>query len=100
MFSAETSVFISRESGIFTDKFYSDGTTVFEKTTDGSWVEYDLEISLDEDLFTDEIKEFLSSSKHYYDKQEMIEAMYRYDYFKKRNIFRRYQNRKYVEYVK
>lgn len=88
MLSDRTSVFVSRESGIFTDEIYYDGMTVSVKQDDGSWVQYDYEGTLySEEGFPQEVIDFLKNSLKYYDKQEMLEEMYRLNYFSKRPIF-------------
>lgn len=88
MLSDRTSVFVSRESGIFTNDIYYDGITVSVKEEDGSWTQYDYESTLySEEGFPENVTEFLKDSLQYYDKQEMLEEMYRLDYFSKRPIF-------------
>lgn len=88
MFSDRTSVFVSRESGIFTNDIYYDGMTVSVKQDDGSWIQYDYEGTLYSDEgFPQEVIDFLKNSLKYYDKQEMLEEMYRLNYFSKRPIF-------------
>ena len=55
---------------------------------------YDLDRILDEgadgaddrDYLSDNVVKFLLDTSAYYDKQEMLELMYRYDYFKDRDI--------------
>lgn len=87
MFSDLTSVFVSRESGIFTDRFYYDGITVSARDENGEWVQYDYESTRDsEEGFPDEINAFLKKSILYYDKQEMLEEMYRTGYFSHRSL--------------
>ena len=89
MFSDIKSIFVSRESGIFTDDIYYDGITVSVRQEDGSWKQYDYEGTIySEEGFSDEVKEFLKASLRYYDKQQMLEEMYKLDYFAKRPIFR------------
>lgn len=89
MFSDLKSIFVSRESGIFTDDIYYDGITVSVRQEDGSWKQYDYEGTIySEEGFSDEVKEFLKASLRYYDKQQMLEEMYKLDYFAKRPIFR------------
>ena len=58
------------------------------KEEDGSWTQYDYESTLySEEGFPENVTEFLKDSLQYYDKQEMLEEMYRLDYFSKRPIF-------------
>lgn len=88
IFSDRTSVFVSRESGIFTDDIYYDGITVSVKEEDGTWTQYDYESTLySDEEFPEKVMAFLKNSLRYYDKQEMLEEMYRLDYFSARPIF-------------
>lgn len=89
MFSDRTSVFVSQESSTpFTNNIYFDGITVYVKEEDESWTQYDYEGTLYADEgFSDEVKAFLKSSLKYYEKQQMLEEMYRLDYFARRPIF-------------
>lgn len=100
MFSEEESVFVSLESGIFTDKYYFDGTTLAEKNDSGTWTLFDYESTLDENGFSSGAKEFLTKSKRYYEKQAMLEKMYKLDYFAKRQIFQSHDGTYYVRKVK
>ena len=148
LFAKDESVFVSRESGLFSDDIYTDGDRVFLNTKsyteddntiesedgqirfvkseegdkietvqvqlDGTWQTfdyadvkrflylsdegdhfiYDLDRILDEgadgaddrDYLSDNVVKFLLDTSAYYDKQEMLELMYRYDYFKDRDI--------------
>lgn len=138
-FSNETSVFVSREAGMFNDYIYSDGDEVFiEAYTDetGALVSRDGQIVYDGTAFTvniggDEtavfkerdvqgllelteredyfvynldrvfreaeetpdtiylsaaVNDFLLKTSAYYSKQDILELMYRYDYFAYRDI--------------
>lgn len=89
MFSDRTSVFVSQESSTpFTNNIYFDGITVYVKEDDESWTQYDYESTLYADEgFSDEVKAFLKASLKYYEKQQMLEEMYRLDYFSVRPIF-------------
>lgn len=89
MFSERTSVFVSRESGMFTNNIYYDGSTVWVKDEDGEgWTDYDYESSLYSDEgFSDEVKSFLKATLKYFEKKEMLEEMYSLDYFAYRPIF-------------
>ena len=89
MFSDRTSVFVSQESNTpFTNTMYFDGITVFVEEDDGSWTQYDYEGTLYTDEgFSDEVKAFLKASLKYYEKQQMLEEMYKLDYFSRRPIF-------------
>lgn len=88
IFSDRTSVFVSRESGIFTGDIYYDGITVSVKEDDGTWTQYDYESTLYSDEgFPAVVTEFLKNSLRYYEKQEMLEEMYRLDYFSRRPVF-------------
>ena len=89
MFSDRNSIFVSHESSTpFTDKIYFDGITVSVKGEDGKWSHYEYESTLYSDEgFTDEVKEFLKASLRYYNRQEMIDEMYKLDYFSKRPFF-------------
>lgn len=91
MFSDRSSVFVSHESSTpFTDKIYFDGVTVSVKDETGNWTHYEYESTLySDDGFTDEVKTFLKASLKYYEKQDMIEEMYKLDYFSKRPFFGR-----------
>lgn len=138
MFKADTSVFISREAGMFIDYIYSDGDKVFVKAqTDGSavvsrdgevrfangqvsvridgedvlfdqddvnkliylseegdHVVFDLDAIFREeeqsgntqDYLSDAVNAFLLDTSEYYDRQDMLERMYKYDYFAYREI--------------
>ena len=67
---------------------YFDGITVFVEEDDGSWTQYDYEGTLYTDEgFSDEVKAFLKASLKYYEKQQMLEEMYKLDYFSRRPIF-------------
>ncbi len=99
MFSEEESVFVSRESGIFTDEFYFDGMWLSVKNADGTWTQYDYETLPFTDGYTEEMKEFLRKSYVYYTKQEYLEAMYQCDYFSRRNIEKSYKGTRYMTFV-
>ena len=89
MFSDLTSVFVSRESGIFTNRIYYDGITVSVKGDDGRWTQYDYERTRDsEEGFPADVDEFLRESIAYYDKQDALELMYASNYFKYRDILK------------
>ena len=100
MFSDLESAFVSRESGIFRNDIYFDGTTVSVKTFSGEWVQYDYETTRAENGFPQEVKEFLEASARYYDKQEKIEAMYELDYFAHRPMEKQYDGIVYARQVK
>ena len=88
MFSDRSSVFVSRESGLFTNDIYYDGTTVSVKGKDGVWTHYDYESTrYSEDGFTEDVKAFLKQTLRYYEKQSMLEEMYKCDYFSRRPVF-------------
>ncbi len=88
MFSDRTSVFVSRESGMFINTIYYDGSTVSVKDENGEWVHYDYESTRYEDEgFSDDVKAFLKATLQYYEKQEMLEEMYKGNYFSYRPIF-------------
>ncbi|MBQ8884841.1 MAG: sulfatase-like hydrolase/transferase [Clostridia bacterium] len=100
MFSEEKSVFISRESGIFINDIYYDGITVSVKDAAGKWTHYDYEytseLSKEAGGFPKEVEAFLIQSAAYYEKQAVLEEMYKVDYFKKRNIFSTYDGVSFV----
>lgn len=101
MFSEETSVFISRESGIFIDNIYYDGITVSVKDDAGVWTHYDYERASEksegEGGFSEEVRSFLVECIGYYEKQENLEEVYKTDYFKSHDIF---SEKKGVSYVR
>lgn len=101
MFSDLTSVFVSRESGIFTNNVYYDGITVSVKGDDGSWTRYDYEATRDSEAgFPAEVNKFLLDSIAYYDKQDALEQMYASDYFNYRNVLDKYDfSGKQIRYV-
>ncbi len=84
--SAPSSVFVSLESGIFTDKYFYDGTTVSCKQEDGTWIHLDYEERLEsEEGLPEDVVNFLTDSLEYYIKRESINQVYKYDYFRYRN---------------
>lgn len=96
-----TSVFVSREAGIFKNDMYFDGITLSMKNADGSWSHYDYESELqDEEGLPESAKNFIRQSVSYYEKQEMLEAMYKIDYFAERKIEKSYKGTSYVRFVK
>ena len=136
VFKEETSVFISREAGMFNDYIYSDGDRVFVKAAEGGsastdgeivfsdgsvfvqidgqsvqfdaddvenfiylsdsgdWIIFDLDAifrdaeqnSEPQEYLSDGVNAFLKKTSAYYDKQDYIEIMYRYNYFAYRDI--------------
>lgn len=97
-----TSVFVSREAGIFSNNMYFDGTTLSVKdAATGVWTHYDYERELQgENGLPDEAKTFIRQSVSYYDKQKMLETLYEIDYFADRKIEKSYKGTSYVRFVK
>ena len=133
VFKEETSVFISREAGMFNDYIYSDGDRVFVRAAEGGsastdgeivfsdgsvfvqidgqsvqfdaddvenfiylsdsgdWIIFDLDAIFRKDggeseYLSDGVTAFLRRTSAYYQKQDMLEQMYEYDYFADRDI--------------
>lgn len=85
MFSDLESVFVSRESGIFRNDVYFDGSTVAYKNGD-EWILLDYEAARANATLPQNVQDFLKQSVAYYEKQEKLELMYKIDYFAQRNI--------------
>jgi hypothetical protein len=85
MFSDLESVFVSRESGIFRNDVYFDGSTVAYKNGD-EWILLDYEAARANAALPQNVQDFLKQSVAYYEKQEKLELMYKIDYFAQRNI--------------
>ena len=138
VFSDRTSIFVSREAGMFNDYIYSDGDKVFVKaytdgdrvvsedgqvffegdsvgmTIDGQTVRFALSevknlVALTEQkdyilfdldkifreaeksddgkvIMSDSVVQFLLETSDYYDKQDYLELIFKYDYFNSRDI--------------
>jgi len=83
-----SSVFVSLESGIFTNKYFYDGTTVSAKQADGTWLHYDYEKQLEsEEGLPEDILAFLEDSLEYYYRREFLNLIYKYDYFRYRKAY-------------
>ena len=100
MLSDLESAFVSRESGVFRNDIYFDGTTVSMKDANGNWTQDNYDVMRAEDSFPNNVKAFLQASARYYEKQERIEAMYDLDYFAHRQIEKQYGDTVYVRQVR
>ncbi len=85
MFSKLESVFISHESGIFIDDIYFSTIDVYVESGD-SWERYPFDETYRANEFGDYVLNFLYSAADYYDKQEMLDAILKLDYFSQRDF--------------
>ncbi len=97
MFSKLEGVFISHESGIFIDDIYFSTIDVYVENGD-SWECYPFDETYSAGGFGDYVLDFLYSAADYYDKQEMLDAVLKLDYFADRDFFGGSQI-KYIEKV-
>lgn len=101
MLSDETSVFISREAGMFINDIFFDGTTISMQLPDGTWTQIDYESTLLADgEFEERVERFLLDTVAYREKQKMLELMYSVDYFAQRDIEKSHKGTAYVQKVK
>ena len=85
------SVFVSLESGIFTDDYYYDGTSVWAKKGDG-WKEYDYEEMVEsEEGLPNDVEAFLTSSLEYYVRQGYLDDIYKLNYYAYRSVYEEYE---------
>ena len=97
-----STIFVSLESGIFTNEYYYDGMTVFRKETDGRWTEFDYE-TLTESLegLPQDVQAFLDESVKYYTRQDAFNKIYKLDYYRYRALTETYEvNGKIFAFVK
>lgn len=85
IFSKLESVFISHESGIFIDDIYFSTIDVYVESGD-SWERYPFDETYRVNEFGDYVLNFLYSAADYYDKQEMLDAVLKLDYFSQRDF--------------
>lgn len=87
VFSRESSVFVSRESGIMWDNVYYDGITFYVKDEEsGQVVPYDYEAYLLSEEKVDAVESFIPRVSAYYERQSYLEMMYESDYFATRDL--------------
>jgi arylsulfatase A-like enzyme len=88
-----SSIFVSLESGIFTNEYYYDGMTVFRKETDGTWTEFDYEeLTESEEGLPEDVQTFLDKSVGYYTRQDAFNKIYKLDYYRYRALTETYQS--------
>ena len=86
------SVFVSLESGIFTDEYYYDGVTVSRRKEDGTWEQFDYEeLTESEEGLPADVEKFLDDSLEYYTRQQIFDKIYRLDYYGYRSVYKQYE---------
>ena len=96
MFSKLESLFVSHESGIFQDDIYFSTIDVYVENG-SEWACYPFDETYSEGGFGDYVLDFLYRAADYYDKQEMLDAVIKCDYFANHNFFE--GNIKFIEKV-
>ena len=85
-FSKLESIFISHESGIFQDDIYFSTIDVYVETG-SEWICYPFDETYSNGGFGDYVLDFLYRAVDYYDKQEMLDAVIKCDYFATRDFY-------------
>ncbi len=86
MFSADETLFVSHESGIFVDDIYFSTINLYVQEGE-EWTTYDFDETYHADGFNKRELDFLYRAADYYDKQAMLDAVILNDYFADINFF-------------
>ena len=79
-FTEDETLFVSHESGLFTDDIYFNGMNIYCREN-GAWVGYDFDTAAEEGTLSESALAFLQQAEEYYAFQTMRDAVIETDYF-------------------